>query len=54
MLTPNDFASLTALEARLLNFQTHYQGVAKPFRWRFTRRDLDSLLGKLTLRGKAA
>ncbi len=54
VLTPNDFTSLTALEARLLNFQTHYQGVAKPFRWRFTRRDLDSLLGKLTLRGKAA
>lgn len=26
-----------ALEDRLLNFQSHYQAVAKPFQWRFTR-----------------
>jgi hypothetical protein len=54
VLTPNDFNSLTALEERLLNFQTHYQSAAKPFQWRFTRRDLDSLLDKLTTRRKAA
>ncbi len=54
VLTPNDFTSLTALEDRLLNFQTHYQAVAKPFRWRFTRQNLNSLLDKLAVRPKAA
>ena len=54
VLSPNDFNSLTALEDRLLAFQQHYQAAAKPFRWRFTRRDLDSLLAKLAARSKAA
>ena len=54
VLTPNDFNSLTALEARLLGFQLHYQAVAKPFQWRFTRRDLEALLHKLASRPKAA
>jgi len=54
VLTPNDFNSLTALEERLLNFQVHYQSAAKPFQWRFTRRNLHSLLEKLTTRRKAA
>ena len=46
VLTPNDFNSLTALEDRLLDFQDHYQAVAKPFQWSFTRRDLAALLEK--------
>ena len=54
VLTPNDFNSLTALEDRLLNFQSHYQAVAKPFQWRFTRRDLHALLEKLAARPLAA
>jgi len=54
VLTPNDFNSLTALEDRLLAFQQHYQAAAKPFQWRFTRRDLDSLLARLAARSKAA
>jgi hypothetical protein len=54
VLTPNDFNSLTALEDRLLAFQQHYQAAAKPFRWRFTRHDLDSLLARLAARPKAA
>lgn len=54
VLTPNDFNSLTALEKRLLDFQIHYQAVAKPFQWRFTRRDLGALLDKLATRPKAA
>jgi hypothetical protein len=54
VLTPNDFNSLTALEARLLAFQLHYQAVAKPFQWRFTRRDLEALLHELASRPKAA
>jgi hypothetical protein len=54
VLTPNDFNSLAALEDRLLAFQQHYQAVAKPFQWRFTRRDLAALLAKLAARSKAA
>ena len=54
VLTPNDFTSLTALEKRLLDFQLHYQAVAKPFQWRFTRRDLEALLDKLATLPKAA
>ncbi len=46
-LTPNDFLSLTALEERLLAFERHYQEVAKPFQWRFTRRDLHNLVHRL-------
>ncbi|MBI2864337.1 MAG: IS630 family transposase [Chloroflexi bacterium] len=46
-LTPNDFRSLQALEERLLNFQSHYEQIAKPFEWRFTRRDLHALLNKI-------
>jgi hypothetical protein len=46
-LTPNDFRSLSELEDRLLAFQEHYQTVARPFQWRFTRRDLRRLTAKL-------
>jgi hypothetical protein len=49
VLTPNDFASLAELEARLLAFQQHYQQIAKPFQWKFTRRDLANLLEKLAV-----
>ena len=45
--TPNDFRSLSELEDRLLAFQEHYQTVARPFQWRFTRRDLRRLTAKL-------
>jgi hypothetical protein len=54
VLSPNDFNSLTALENRLLAFQDHYQSAAKPFQWRFTRRDLALLLEKLAAHPKAA
>lgn len=46
-LTPNDFASLEEVEARLLHFQEYYQSVAKPFAWHFTRTDLADLMKKL-------
>jgi hypothetical protein len=46
-LTPADFARLGELETRILAFQEHYQTVARPFEWRFTRRDLTRLLHKL-------
>lgn len=47
-LQPNDFPSLEALEKRLLGFQRRYEEVAQPFRWRFTREDLTTLLRKLS------
>ena len=47
VLTPNDFPSLEALSQRLLAFERHYQTIAKPFEWRFTRRDLADLLNRL-------
>ena len=47
VLTPNDFSSLSELEDRLLRFQDHYQQIAVPFQWTFTRRDLVDLMTKL-------
>jgi hypothetical protein len=47
VLTPNDFLSLTSLEQRLLDFQEHYEKIAKPFRWKFTRDNLNDIIEKL-------
>jgi DDE superfamily endonuclease len=47
VLTPNDFTDLAEVEARLLDFQDHYERIAQPFEWKFTRVDLDSLLAKI-------
>jgi DDE superfamily endonuclease len=46
-LTPNDFASLAALEQRLLAFGRHWRAVAEPFAWSFTRQDLERVLAKI-------
>jgi len=46
VLTPNDFPSLAAVKQRLLAFQTHYEAMAQPFEWKFTRHDLAKLLNK--------
>jgi hypothetical protein len=46
-LQPNDFPDLAALEARLLAFGRRYEQIAKPFQWKFIRRDLDDLLDRL-------
>jgi DDE superfamily endonuclease len=54
VLTPNDFESLAAVEDRLLTFQDHYQRIAQPFDWRFTRDDLANLLLKLSTSPKPA
>jgi DDE superfamily endonuclease len=48
-LAPNDFPSLAALRQRILGFQHHYQSIAQPFEWRFTRNDLAALLRRLSL-----
>jgi len=48
-LTPNDFASLAAVEERLLGFQSYYESIAQPFEWKFTRRDLDDMMAQMAL-----
>jgi hypothetical protein len=46
-LTPNDFQSLEELEERIFGFQRYYEKIAKPFEWKFTRRDLNTLLNRI-------
>ena len=46
-LSPNDFTSLAEVEDRLLRFQEHYEQIAAPFEWKFTRADLDALLERI-------
>lgn len=47
VVSPNDFESLEELESRLYAFQIHYESVAAPFEWKFTRSDLCELLAGL-------
>jgi DDE superfamily endonuclease len=47
LLQPNDLSDLAAVEERLLAFGRHYEQVAQPFEWKFTRDDLDRLLARL-------
>jgi hypothetical protein len=47
VLTPNDFASLQAVVDRLDAFERHYNQIAEPFEWNFTRRDLAALISRV-------
>ena len=47
VLTPNDFTSTDEVEDRILRFQRHYEQIARPFQWKFTRRDLRRLMERL-------
>jgi transposase len=44
VVTPNDFYDLTDVEDRLMAFQNRYNFTARPFRWSYTRHDLNDLL----------
>jgi DDE superfamily endonuclease len=46
VLTPIDCSDLTQLEQRIAAFEVHYQQVARPFQWRFTRADLRALMAR--------
>jgi DDE superfamily endonuclease len=48
VLTPNDFYHLTDIANRLAAFEDRYNFTATPFRWRYTKKDLDALLARLT------
>jgi hypothetical protein len=50
LLTPSDFQSLANLKRDAMAFQARYQRAAKPFKWTFTRRDLNALLHRLKKR----
>ena len=50
-LTPNDFDSLDDLAERFHSFERYYEALAKPFQWRFTRKDLDDLLRRMKTPG---
>jgi hypothetical protein len=46
-VAPNDFHDISEVEARLLAFQQHYEQIATPFEWRFTKNDLNALLDRI-------
>jgi hypothetical protein len=48
VLTPSVAKSVPSLRVRLRRFQTRYQKLAKPFKWKFTRSDLRDLLRRLS------
>jgi hypothetical protein len=50
VLQPNCFASLAQLAATLNEFERHYNELAEPFAWNFTRADLADLLDRLATR----
>jgi hypothetical protein len=47
VLTPNEFPNLEAVADRLERFERHYEAIAKPFEWKFTRDDLAELMQRL-------
>jgi len=47
VLTPSDFPNLEAVADRLARFERHYEAIAKPFEWKFTRADLTELMKRL-------
>ena len=47
MLAPNDFPRLQAVVARPDAFEHHYNQIAPPFDWNFTRHDLEALIARV-------
>ena len=47
VLTPNDFPCLEAVAERLANFERHFESIARPFEWKFTRNDLNALIARM-------
>ena len=47
VLTPNDFTSLQQIVDRLDSFEHHYNQIAEPFDWTFTRQDLKNLITRV-------
>jgi hypothetical protein len=47
VLEPNDFENLADVARTLNDFEHHWNQIAEPFDWRFTRNDLAALLDRL-------
>jgi transposase len=47
VVTPNDFYDLNDVEARLEAFQDLYNFAARPFKWRYSRTDLEATLKRI-------
>ncbi len=47
VLTPNDFDNLAQVARRLNDFERHYNQIAEPFGWKFTRDKLNQLIARL-------
>jgi hypothetical protein len=47
LLQPNNFPDLATLERTLLAFGRHYEQIAQSLEWKFTRKDLKTLLDRL-------
>jgi hypothetical protein len=54
VLAPNDFENLSDLQDRILCFQKSYESIAKPFEWKFTRKDMKKVLAKYRDKQKIA
>jgi DDE superfamily endonuclease len=50
VLTPNDFDGLASVARTLNEFERHWNAIAEPFDWNFTRDDLADLLARLATR----
>ncbi len=48
LLEPNDFDNLADLARTLNGFERHWNEIAEPFDWNFTRDDLAALIDRLT------
>lgn len=47
LLDPNQFESTAEIARALNDFERHYNEIAKPFAWNFTRQDLAELIDRL-------
>ena len=47
LLDPNDFDDTAAVARALNDFEKHYNEIAQPFEWNFTRDKLAALLARL-------
>lgn len=47
VLTPTDFPCLEAVAERRANFERHFESIAHPFEWKFTRADLNALIARM-------
>lgn len=48
VVSPNEFTDLAEVEQRLAGFEKRYNQTARPFRWTFTRDDLNDLLARIS------